>query len=53
MRLIVTNGRTARALERVLNFTQHRDELTNVNAIRIYHRLVKGSANMSKSLGSN
>jgi hypothetical protein len=36
--LIETNGRTVRALERVPNFAQHRDELANVNAIRIYQR---------------
>ena len=41
-RLIETNGRTVRALERVANFAQHYDELTNVNAIRVYHRLGHG-----------
>jgi hypothetical protein len=40
--LIETNGRIARALERVPNFAQHRDELANVNVIRIYQRLGYG-----------
>jgi hypothetical protein len=40
--LIETNGRIARALERVPNFAQHRDELPNVNVIRIYQRLGYG-----------
>jgi hypothetical protein len=38
-RLTETNGRTARALERVANFAQHCDKFANVNAVRIYHSL--------------